>query len=207
VQKRPYVILKWAQTLDGYMDLERDPGDPVGTNWITGPECRTLVHKWRAEEAAIMVGTNTILTDNPRLNIRRWSGDNPLRVTIDRKGRLPDTAHILNGNQDTVVFTGIPGSYSGKTRSIHVDPSYSLADLLEELHEQKIVSVLVEGGASLLRSFIYDGLWDEARVFTGKMKFSQGVEAPRILSDPVEDLEISGTRLEVFRNRNEAKMQ
>jgi diaminohydroxyphosphoribosylaminopyrimidine deaminase/5-amino-6-(5-phosphoribosylamino)uracil reductase len=203
VRKRPYVILKWAQTMDGYMDLERDPGDPVGTNWITGLECRTLVHKWRAEESAIMVGTHTIITDNPRLNIRRWTGDNPLRVTIDRKGRLPNTAHILNGTQDTLVFTGVPGSYSGKTRSIHVDPSYSLGDLLEELHEEKIVSVMVEGGASLLRSFLKEGLWDEARVFTGKITFSQGVGAPALELDPVQTVEIGDTRLEVFRNQND----
>lgn len=201
LKKRPYVILKWAQTSDGFIDLEREPGDPVGTNWISGPVCRTLVHKWRAEEAAIMVGTGTIVTDNPRLNLRRWSGDHPIRVTIDRSKRIPASAHILDGDQDTIVFTTYSGNYSGKTRSIHIDPSYDIVDLLEELHEQRIVSVLVEGGARLLQAFLHEGLWDEARVLTGPMTFSQGVKAPHISVDPREKFNISGTKLEVFTNK------
>jgi diaminohydroxyphosphoribosylaminopyrimidine deaminase/5-amino-6-(5-phosphoribosylamino)uracil reductase len=200
LKKRPYVILKWAQTSDGFMDLEREPGDPVGTNWISGPVCRTLVHKWRAEESAIMVGTGTIITDNPRLNLRRWSGDQPIRVTIDRSGRIPASAHILSGDQDTIVFTTLAGNYSGKTRSIRIDPSYGIADLLEELHEQKIVSILVEGGARLLNAFLDEGLWDEARVLTGPMTFSQGVQAPHMSMDPYEAADISGTKLEVYTN-------
>ncbi len=197
---RPYVILKWAQTQDGFIDLMREPGDPIGTNWITGDVCRTLVHKWRSEEDAIMVGTRTILTDNPRLNVRRWAGDQPVRVTLDRKGRIPRTSHILNGTQDTIVFSGERGSYSGKTRSIPVDPSYGIGDLLEELRDQKVVSVLVEGGAKLIRSFIEEDLWDEARVFTGKMTFSQGVRAPVIRRDPDDVVQINGTTLELYRN-------
>jgi diaminohydroxyphosphoribosylaminopyrimidine deaminase/5-amino-6-(5-phosphoribosylamino)uracil reductase len=201
LKKRPYVVLKWAQTKDGFLDLEREPGDPVATNWISGPACRTLVHKWRAEESAIMVGTGTIITDNPRLNIRRWAGDNPVRVTVDRSGRIPASAHILSGNQDTIVFTARAGNYSGKTRSIPVDPSYGIADFLEELHDQKLVSVMIEGGARLLSTFLEEGLWDEARVLTGKMTFSQGVKAPVIPLDPLESAEFGGTRVEVYRNK------
>jgi diaminohydroxyphosphoribosylaminopyrimidine deaminase/5-amino-6-(5-phosphoribosylamino)uracil reductase len=199
-EKRPYVILKWAQTLDGYMDVIREPGDPIGTNWITDDVSRTLVHKWRSEEAAIMVGTNTVITDNPRLNIRRWTGDQPVRITLDRNGRLPGDARILDGTQDTIVFTGIPGKYSGRTRSIHIDPSYDLEDLMEELYDQQILSVLVEGGAQLHESFLRSGLWDEARVFTGKMSFSQGVKAPEIQDGPVEKLIFKDTILELFMN-------
>jgi len=200
--KRPYVVLKWAQTQDGFIDLMREPGDPIGTNWITGRACRTMVHKWRSEEAAIMVGTNTILTDDPRLNIRRWAGEHPVRITLDRTGRIPRTANILNGTQDTIVFSGHSGGYTGKTRSIPLDPSYGLSDLLEELHDQKIVSVMVEGGARLLQSFLNEGLWDEARVFTGRMTFSQGVAAPVIALDPAEILHINETKLEIFRNES-----
>ena len=199
-KKLPYVILKWAQTQDGYMDVVREPGDPVGTNWITDDVSRTLVHKWRSEEAAIMVGTNTVITDNPRLNIRRWTGDQPVRITLDRNGRLSEDARILDGTQDTIVFTGIPGKYSGRTRSIHLDPSYDLEDLMEELYDQQILSVLVEGGAQLHESFLQSGLWDEARVFTGKMSFSQGVKAPVIQDDPVEKLVCKDTILELFTN-------
>ena len=203
LKRRPYVILKWAQTRDGYIDLEREPGDPVGTNWITGPVCRTLVHKWRSEESAVMVGTNTIIADNPMLNIRRWGGDHPIRITMDRSGRIPAAAHVLNGTQDTIVFTNMASGYSGKTRNIRVDPSYGLEDLLEELYEQKIVSVMVEGGAILLGSFLDEGLWDEARVFTGTMTFSQGVKAPEMSMEPGEIAEISGTKLEVYWNKND----
>jgi diaminohydroxyphosphoribosylaminopyrimidine deaminase/5-amino-6-(5-phosphoribosylamino)uracil reductase len=199
-KKRPYVIMKWAKTQDGYMDVVRDPGDPVGTNWITDDVSRTLVHKWRSEESAIMVGTNTVITDNPRLNVRRWTGDQPVRITLDRNGRLPGDAKILDGSQETLVFTGVPGKYSGRTRSILVDPSYDLEDLMEELFDQQILSVLVEGGAELLNSFIQSGLWDEARVFTGKVSFSQGVRAPFILGDPLEKLSFNETTLEIFAN-------
>lgn len=199
--KRPYVILKWAQTQDRFMDLVREPGDPVGTHWITDDVSRTLVHKWRSEESAIMVGTNTVITDNPRLNIRRWTGDNPVRITLDRNGRLPADARILDGTQETIVFTGVPGKYKGRIRSIHVDPSYHLEDMMEELYDQQILSVLVEGGAELHGSFLQSGLWDEARIFTGKMSFSQGVKAPEMAGDPVKKLVFNGTILELFLNQ------
>lgn len=202
-KRRPYVILKWAQTMDGFIDLLREPGDPIGTNWITDEISRTLVHKWRSEEAGIMVGTNTVVKDNPRLNIRRWTGDPPVRITMDRNGRIFEGSHILDGSRETIVFTGVPGKYSGKTRSIHMDSSYALEDLLEELADQKIISLFVEGGASLLESFLDSGLWDEARVFTGNRSFSQGVRAPGMEDSPDETIFFNDTRLELFRNRKE----
>jgi len=200
--KRPYIILKWAQTTDGFIDLEREPGDSEGPRWITDVVNRTLVHKWRSEEAGIMVGTNTVIADNPSLNVRRWTGENPLRIIMDRNGRLAGSAHILDGKQDTVIFTGVQGKYSGRTRSIHADPSYELGDMLEELYDQKVISVFVEGGAKLHTSFIESGLWDEARVFTGKMAFSQGVKAPSLNISPEETLYISDTKLEIYRNNH-----
>lgn len=196
--RRPYVILKWAQTADGFIDLEREPGDQEGPRWISDEVCRTLVHKWRSEESAIMVGTNTILTDNPSLNVRRWSGENPVRITMDRNGRLGGSAEILDGTQDTIVFTGVERNYSGKIQLVHADPSYEMVDVMEELFDRQIVSVLVEGGAELLQSFLEAGLWDEARVFTGKMSFSQGVKAPEMNEKPDEILEISESKLEVY---------
>ena len=199
-KKRPYVILKWAQTADRFMDVVREPGDPIGTNWITGEVSRTLVHKWRSEEAGIMVGTNTVISDNPRLNVRRWTGDQPVRITFDRNGKLSGDANILDGSQDTLVFTGVPGKYSGRMRSLHIDPSYDIDDLMQELYDQHILSVFVEGGANLHNSFLQSGLWDEARVFTGKMSFSQGVSAPVIKADPIEKLMFKETMLEVFMN-------
>jgi len=200
--RRPYVILKWVQTADGFIDLEREPGDQEGPRWISNEICRTLVHKWRSEESAIMVGTNTVLTDNPRLNTRRWTGSNPVRITLDRRGRLSDSAHILDGTQDTIVFTGVQRNYASKIRTVHADPSYELVDVMEELFDQQINSIFVEGGAQLHNSFLASGLWDEARVFTGKMSFSQGVKAPEINEKPDELLNIGDAKLEVFRNRD-----
>lgn len=199
--RRPYVILKWAQTSDGFIDLEREPGDLDGPRWISNEVSRTLVHKWRTEESAIMVGTNTVLSDNPRLNVRRWSGEDPVRISLDRNGRLPDGAHIFDGSQDTIVFTGAKRNYAGKTRLVHVDPSYGLADVMEELFDRQIVSLLVEGGAALHRSFLDSDLWDEARVFTGPMQFSQGVKAPEIPQKADETIEIGDTELNIYRNR------
>jgi len=198
--QRPYVILKWAQTADGFIDLEREPGDQEGPRWISNAISRTLVHKWRSEESAIMVGTNTVLTDNPGLTVRRWSGENPVRITLDRKGRLPSSAQILDGKNETIVFTGVHANYSGKIQTVEADPSYRMVDVMEELFDRRLVSVLVEGGAKLHNSFLESGLWDEARVFTGKMLFSQGVKAPEIDEPAVETLKIGDTKLEIFRN-------
>lgn len=199
--KRPYIILKWAQTADGFIDLNRNPGDPIGPNWITDEVSRTLVHKWRTEEAGILIGTDTVIRDNPRLNVRQWTGSNPVRITIDRKGRLPDGLHLLDGSTQTVVFNCAPVRYSGKIRSIIIDHDFTLNELLGELFNMQIISVIVEGGRRLLDSFIKEGLWDEARVFTGRVVFSSGVRAPLLESKPVESINFHDNRLEYYRNK------
>lgn len=199
--RRPYVILKWAQTADGFIDLEREPGDQEGPRWISDEVSRTLVHKWRSEESAIMVGTSTILSDNPSLTVRRWSGENPVRITFDRNGRLSNSAQIFDGKTETILFTGVQRNYAGRIQLVHADPSYEMVDVMEELFDRQIVSVFVEGGAKLHKSFLESGLWDEARVFTGKMLFTQGIKAPEINEDVDEILKIGETKLEVYRNK------
>jgi diaminohydroxyphosphoribosylaminopyrimidine deaminase/5-amino-6-(5-phosphoribosylamino)uracil reductase len=198
--RRPYVILKWAQTADGYMDMEREEGEQEGPRWISNEICRTLVHKWRSEESAIMVGTNTVLSDNPSLNVRRWSGEDPVRVTLDRNSRLPDSANIFDGTQETIVFTGVERNYTGKIQLVHADPSYEMVDVMEELFDRQIVSVLVEGGAELHRTFFESGLWDEARVFTARMSFNQGVKAPEVLEKVDKTLYLGDTKLDIYIN-------
>jgi diaminohydroxyphosphoribosylaminopyrimidine deaminase/5-amino-6-(5-phosphoribosylamino)uracil reductase len=199
--RRPYVILKWAQTADGFIDLERESGDQEGPRWISDEMSRTLVHKWRCEESAIMVGTNTILSDNPSLTVRRWSGENPVRITLDRNGRLPESANIFDGTKETIVFTGVQRNYSGKTQIVHANPSYGMVDVMEELFDRQIVSVFVEGGAQLHRTFLESELWDEARVFTARMEFSTGVKAPEIHNIPDETMKIGVTKLDIYRNK------
>ncbi len=200
-QKRPYIILKWAETSDGFIDLERREDDPVGANWITDDVARTLVHKWRSEESGLMVGTNTIIADNPELNVRRWKGNSPLRIAFDRNGRVPETANILDSSQDTLVFTCVPENYEGKTNTIRIDHDYDLQDVMKELYDIKVMSVLVEGGQKIHNAFIDKGLWDEARVFRGKVKFNEGLQAPRISGSPYHRLKFSGSDLEIYYNQ------
>ena len=115
LHKRPYIILKWARSADGFIDLDRPANAPVGPNWITSPTARILVHKWRSEEQAILAGTNTIMKDNPRLNIRDWSGKDPLRVIIDRNLKVGSHHHIFDNTQETLIFTEKLPSDEGQT--------------------------------------------------------------------------------------------
>ena len=179
--KRPYVVLKWAQSADGFIDVERDRnlvGRPV---WITGWHEQTLAHKWRSKEQAVMVGTNTAIADNPLLNVRRWRGQQPLRIILDRQLRLPKSLNIFDGSQPTLIFTE---DKNAKTRSpnttyVNVKFDEKLAkNILNELFHRKIISVLIEGGTRLLQTFIDAGLWDEARIFTGSAVFCKGLKAP-----------------------------
>ncbi len=155
---RPYVTLKWAQSEDGYLDVRREGGKPVV---LSSPLTQLLVHKLRAEHDAILVGTRTALLDNPSLTTRLWPGRNPLRVTIDRHGALPAGLRLFNDEAETVVYT-----------------SETLPELLADLCRRKVQSLMVEGGARLLQSFLDAGLWDEAIVEVAPMKLSDGVAAP-----------------------------
>ena len=158
---RPWVTLKWAQSADGYMDKERTPNQSPAC--FSSPFTQVLVHRMRAQNMAIMVGTNTVLYDNPSLTNRLWPGNSPLRVTIDRHGRIPSTAHLLDESVPTVVY--------------HDE---SLQEILNHLYQHGIQSLMVEGGARLLESFLQEGLWDEARVEESSCQLCQGVPAPSV---------------------------
>lgn len=177
--KRPYILLKWAKTSDGFMDQVRIAGQKANPAWITDEYCRILVHKWRTEEPSILVGTHTAILDNPQLNVRAWSGDNPIRLVLDRKNSLPDHLKLFDQSQETWVFSEIEKYPKKNLKYIKLDPSKNdLDQLMEVLFEKQIQSVMVEGGSELLSSFINKNLWDEARVFTGPGSFGQGVAAP-----------------------------
>lgn len=199
-KKRPYIILKWAQTLDGFIS------SPKNHEWISSETSKILVHKWRSEEPAIMVGTNTAANDNPRLNVRLWTGNNPLRIVIDKNLRLSNDLHLFDHSQPTLVFTGQPGPFIEKDQSNN--PEYSTIDfnkdiipqVLSELFHLGIQSILVEGGAQLLNSFFQSGLWDEARVFTGDKIFSEGTKAPELRGSLVSKEKIAEDNLRIFQN-------
>lgn len=178
-QHRPYVILKWAQTADGFISRDPLPASSAD-NWISGPESKALVHLWRSQEQAIMVGTNTALADNPQLTTRLVQGANPLRVVLDRQLKLPTSLQVFNEEADTLVFTEHPKASSGRTQYAGIDAAQPLIpQVLHQLYQRQVNSLLVEGGTRLLQGFIDSGLWDEARVFVNPDKhFDKGIQAP-----------------------------
>ncbi|TVR71704.1 MAG: bifunctional diaminohydroxyphosphoribosylaminopyrimidine deaminase/5-amino-6-(5-phosphoribosylamino)uracil reductase RibD [Marinilabiliales bacterium] len=211
LHRRPWIILKWAQSADGFIDLVRAPGSPVGPNWITSKTARILVHKWRAEEQAILAGTNTVLKDNPRLNVRLWSGRDPLRVVIDRSLKLGRQHHVLDNSISTVVFTEPCKTSTAKERvypaegnniryvPLLFDDTVGM-QMLNYLHSQDIQSLIIEGGAYTLSRFIEKNLWDEARVFTGPKDFRKGVKAPSLQGKIVRQMETGNSHLQFIYN-------
>ncbi|MDD4149023.1 MAG: bifunctional diaminohydroxyphosphoribosylaminopyrimidine deaminase/5-amino-6-(5-phosphoribosylamino)uracil reductase RibD [Bacteroidales bacterium] len=178
-KKRPYIILKWAKTRDGFIDYIREPGIDTKAAWITNDHCKTLVHKLRTEEDAFMVGTNTILLDNPQLTARKWFGKNPLRITIDQYCQLNNSYQIFDNQAHTLVFNSIKDENDENISYIKLDFSQSIIpQILEILFELEIQSLVIEGGSQTLESFISLGLWDEALVFTGNSLFVKGVKSP-----------------------------
>jgi diaminohydroxyphosphoribosylaminopyrimidine deaminase / 5-amino-6-(5-phosphoribosylamino)uracil reductase len=178
---RPYIILKWAQTRDGFIDVIRENTESPQINWISNEISRQLVHKWRSEEQSILVGTRTALLDNPRLNVRYWHGKSPLRLVIDKRLTLPENINLFDNTNITYVFNEIKDQTENNTRYVKITSDGGfLNNMLRFLHENNIQSILVEGGRTLLESFIKEGLWDEARVFTGERQFGAGVPAPEI---------------------------
>jgi diaminohydroxyphosphoribosylaminopyrimidine deaminase/5-amino-6-(5-phosphoribosylamino)uracil reductase len=185
-QKRPYIILKWAESADGFIDIVRQPSTPVGPNWISNSVSRILVHKWRSVEQAIVAGTNTIIYDNPALTTRYWPGNSPLRVVLDKSGRIPSTARVFDGSVKTIVFTVTSAESKDNLMFIPADFTRDvLQQVLGYLHKNNLQSLMVEGGRKLLQSFIDQNLWDEARVFKGKSLFREGVQAP-VLKAPIQ---------------------
>jgi|WetSurMetagenome_2_1015567.scaffolds.fasta_scaffold01032_2 diaminohydroxyphosphoribosylaminopyrimidine deaminase / 5-amino-6-(5-phosphoribosylamino)uracil reductase len=201
-KKRPYVILKWAQSADGFVDFLRKPGDPVEPNWITGPVERVLVHRWRAEEDAILAGGATIRSDNPYLNVRYWRGPDPIKVIVSRSADIPSESHIFNMPGKVLLMTEEekPGS---EAKIITISGgNIPVNEILFTLYKEGIQSVIVEGGATILESFISSGLWDEARIFTGRKPFGTGVRAPAIKGRVVEKTSFRGSDLNIVFNES-----
>lgn len=177
---RPYIILKWAQTADGFMA----PLQQV-KRWITGPEARQLVHRWRSEEDAVMVGYGTALADNPRLDVRDWEGGDPIRILIDRDLAIPNTAAIFDNfdnKADTLVFNAHKTEWKEGLKYIALEnfELYYPQQIVYQLHILDVQSVMVEGGPETLRRFISAGLWDEARILQGAVLWREGRPAPQI---------------------------
>jgi diaminohydroxyphosphoribosylaminopyrimidine deaminase/5-amino-6-(5-phosphoribosylamino)uracil reductase len=196
-QKRPYVILKWAQTSDGFVAREN-----FDSKWISNRLARQLVHKLRAEEDAIMVGYNTALHDNPRLNVREWSGQSPVRVLLDLKLQLPERHNLFDNSVETIIFNSEKEEQKDLTHRLRIDPMHPYESILQKLFERDIQSVIVEGGSKTLQQLIGKGYWDEAHVYISKANFGSGLLAPTIDGELKSVENVSDNILQRYQNAN-----
>ncbi|MBD2752763.1 bifunctional diaminohydroxyphosphoribosylaminopyrimidine deaminase/5-amino-6-(5-phosphoribosylamino)uracil reductase RibD [Spirosoma validum] len=209
-RKRPYIILKWAETTDGFISGEG--GKPIK---ISGDLAHRLVHRWRGEEDAIMVGTNTARLDNPRLNTRLWPGPiqagpiqagpgkNPIRIVIDRNLSLPADLHLFDRTQPTIVYHQREHEREANEEAaptLVYAFARSLVDLLTDLHQRNIQSALVEGGTTLFQSFLAEDLWDEMRVFRSQTMLDKGTKAPVVQGKLVSRERVGEDELTIYKN-------
>lgn len=201
-KKRPYIILKWAETTDGFIAPEPTlRGEKKKPYWISNTRSRQLVHKWRSEEPGILVGTNTVLADNPQLNLRDWTGKPPTRIIIDRTLKIPNEFHVFDGKQKTIICTEVEDArqyldnITYKVLNFETSLPQQLCSLL---NEEQIQSVIIEGGRKTIESFIESNLWDEARIFKGAAIFKKGIKAPKIKGVIKEQIQISTDQLTIL---------
>ena len=199
-KKRPYIILKWAQTIDGFIAPKiQEKREPV---WITNQYSKQLVHKWRSEEQSILVGTNTAIADNPKLNTRLWKGENPVRVVIDKDLKIPQESALFDGTIKTIVLTENEKKSDNNNLAFEkLDFQQDLPNqICEVLYRHNLQSVIIEGGAKTLQTFIDNNLWDEARVFTGISEFHKGVKAPEFSGKMFSKTTLKRDTLKFYKN-------
>jgi diaminohydroxyphosphoribosylaminopyrimidine deaminase/5-amino-6-(5-phosphoribosylamino)uracil reductase len=200
-KKRPYIILKWAESSDGFIaPTTKNEQKPV---WITNTYSRQLVHKWRAEEQAILVGTSTVIADNPSLTTRDYIGNNPTRIVLDKKEKLNSNLSVFSDKAKTIIISEENSTKNSATKQEIRD--WNLTNQIAEqitsvLYKNDINSVIIEGGAKTLQTFINENLWDEARVFTGKTKFKTGVKAPLFSGSLFSEENILSDILKIYKN-------
>lgn len=206
LQKRPYIILKWATSQDGFLSPFQFPEVPEkpAPIWITGSQSKQLVHQWRSQEQGILVGANTVLADQPSLTTRLWKGKNPIRIILDPNLKLNADCNIFNADAKSIWVHDekLQNKSHGKCVSEGINfEKNPLTELMQVLHKHEIQSLIVEGGAFTLNAFIAANLWDEARVFTGKSQFQKGTPAPTLpASKLIEEKLINKDQLKIYRN-------
>ncbi|MBK8290296.1 MAG: bifunctional diaminohydroxyphosphoribosylaminopyrimidine deaminase/5-amino-6-(5-phosphoribosylamino)uracil reductase RibD [Flammeovirgaceae bacterium] len=194
---RPYIILKWAQTADGFIARSN-----YESKWISNEFSRQLVHKWRSEEDAILIGTKTAAHDNPKLTVRDWSGRNPVRIVIDRFLRLPETLNVFDQSVRTICYNLLKHEEHPNLSLIRLEEQDFIPSLVSHLAKEKIQSVMIEGGSLTLSLFINAGLWDEARVFSSSRSFHAGISAPSFQGYFVREEAIQSDTLRIFQREN-----
>jgi diaminohydroxyphosphoribosylaminopyrimidine deaminase / 5-amino-6-(5-phosphoribosylamino)uracil reductase len=189
-KKRPYIILKWAESQDGFIaPSSKEKKEPI---WITNEFSRQLVHKWRSEEQAILVGTQTVIDDNPSLTTRDWAGTNPIRIVLDQNNRISKENHIFDNQAKTVSIS---------KDNINFNTNIA-AEIANYLYNNDIQSVIIEGGRQTLQTFIDESIWDEARVFKGNCSLNDGTKAPNIKFKNVKKQQILDDELLIFFNHD-----
>ena len=185
--KRPYIILKWAQSNDKlFSPLKKTKNRPF---WISSKKSRQLVHKWRSEEHAILVGYNTVVHDNPNLNVRNWKGKNPIRIVVDIENKLNNKFKVFSDQAKTITIT-----------KDNIDSSIHIASEISSfLFKKNIQSVIVEGGKKTLDEFIKTNLWDEARIFTNNKNLKIGIEAPKLNGKIILEKKIDDDDLKIMK--------
>lgn len=202
-KKRPFIILKWAETKDGFIDKLRDEKSTNSPNWISNQYSQQLIHKLRAEEHAILIGTNTAINDNPRLTTRSWKGENPIRVVLDATLKIPENSNLHDGTVETIILTKkLPDKrFSEKVifEKLSIDKSVP-KQICEVLYKHEIQSVIIEGGGRTIQGFIEENLWDETYVFVGNALFENGLIAPELKKVPNDIQKISNDTLNFYVN-------
>ena len=201
IKKRPYIILKWAESLDGFIaPLTKDKKEPV---WISNEFSRQLVHKWRSEEQAILVGTNTVLEDNPKLDVRDWFGKNPIRIVLDKTGKISNDYFVKDEKTKTIVITE-QENLTFSENCIYENAIFDIKltkTIADISYKYGIQSIVIEGGKQTLQSFIDDNLWNEARVFIGNIHLKSGIIAP-VLNGNFQIKNIKEDQLKLFFNHD-----
>jgi diaminohydroxyphosphoribosylaminopyrimidine deaminase/5-amino-6-(5-phosphoribosylamino)uracil reductase len=198
-KKRPYIILKWAESADGFIaPFHRDKKEPV---WLSNEFSRQLVHKWRSEEQSILVGTKTVLEDNPKLDVRDWKGENPVRVIIDKSGKIDSSFSVKDKKTATIIITEQENVLSDENRMYEniIFENRLSEKICGVLYKHNIQSLIVEGGTTTLETFIKEGLWDEARIFKSKIQLKEGIKSP-VLKGNSDVVKIQNDELIIFNN-------
>ena len=193
-KKRPYIILKWAESKDRFIA----PKNQTKPFWMTSSESKKLAHKWRAEEDAILVGRITAEKDNPSLTVREVEGSNPIRIVIDKDLKLSADFNLFNNDAKTIVFNQLKSEENNSNNYIKINFNNLTKNILQELHKQNIQSIIIEGGTKTLQSFIDKNLWDEARIFTTKKTLTEGVKPPTIEGEIISEDETGGDRFKIL---------
>lgn len=196
-KQRPYIILKWAETANGYFATKDGH-----QKWISGALAKRLAHQWRTEEDAILVGKQTVIMDNPQLTAREWPGKNPIRLVIDKNLQVPQSNHIYNADAKTIIFNEVKTDVAENIHYIQMeDMHFYLAQKIAfQLYLMDVQSVIVEGGAKILTQFLDTNLWDEARIFSSSERWDDGVPSPVVNGHLKEQIQVGSDKLSIYKN-------